>query len=110
MLRGRRVHSDVRMLVVPTSQEIYEQAARDHLLEVFAAAGAMVLTPSCGPCYGNLAPLVDGEVCVGTGTTNAPGRMGSAKASIYLANAAVSAACAVAGTIVAPDDLPEVAA
>jgi 3-isopropylmalate/(R)-2-methylmalate dehydratase large subunit len=106
VLRGRKVHEDVRMLVVPTSQEIYEQAGAARLLEVFARAGALVLTPSCGPCYGNLSPLVDGEVCIGTGTTNMPGRMGSARATIYLANAAVSAACAVAGSIVAPDELP----
>lgn len=106
VLRGRKVHGNVRMLVVPTSQEIYAEAARAGLLEVFAGAGAMVLTPSCGPCYGNLSPLVDGEVCIGTGTTNMPGRMGSSNATIYLANAAVSAACAVAGQIIAPDELP----
>jgi 3-isopropylmalate/(R)-2-methylmalate dehydratase large subunit len=105
VVRGRRVHRDVRMIVVPTSQEIYADAASEGLLEIFARAGATVMAPSCGPCYGNLAPLADGDVCIGTGTTNMPGRMGSAKASIYLANAAVAAASAVAGRITAPDTL-----
>ncbi len=102
VLRGRRVHPDVRLLVVPTSQEIYARASREGLLADCAEAGAVVLTPSCGPCYGNLAPLADGEVCVSTGTTNLPGRMGSSAADIYLSNAAVAAASAVAGEIADP--------
>ena len=102
VLRGRRVHPDVRMIVVPTSQEIYVAASREGLLADIAAAGAVVAAPCCGPCYGNLAPLGDGEVCVGTGTTNIPGRMGSANAEIYLSNAAVAAASALAGEIAAP--------
>lgn len=106
VLRGRRVHPNLRMLVVPTSQEIYVQASREGLLADFAEAGAMVLTPSCGPCYGNLSPLADGEVCIGTGTSNLPGRMGSASAFIYLTNAAVAAASAIAGEIVDPALLP----
>jgi 3-isopropylmalate/(R)-2-methylmalate dehydratase large subunit len=95
------------MLVVPTTQETYAAAAREGLLNVFADAGAVVMPPSCGPCYGNLAPLSDGDVCIGTGTTNIPGRMGSAQASIYLSNAAVAAASGVAGTICTPDHLPQ---
>lgn len=105
VVRGREVHPDVRMLVVPSSQEIYANAAREGLLQVFADAGALVSAPSCGPCYGNLAPLSDGEVCIGTSTTNTPGRMGSAAASIYISNAAVAAASAIAGRICAPSDL-----
>jgi 3-isopropylmalate/(R)-2-methylmalate dehydratase large subunit len=105
VMRDRQVHPDVRMIVVPTSQEIYAQASREGLLATFAEAGAVVTAPCCGPCYGNLAPLVDGDVCIATGTTNIPGRMGSAKASIYLSNAAVAAASAVAGTITDPGHL-----
>lgn len=105
VIRGRLVSPHVRMLVVPTTQETYAAAAREGLLQVFAEAGALVLPPSCGPCYGNLAPLADGDVCIGTGTTNIPGRMGSAAASIYLSNAAVAAASAVAGSICSPADL-----
>lgn len=110
VIRGRKVHPDVRMIVVPTSQEIYSKASREGLLADFADAGAVVATPACGPCYGNLSPLVDGEVCVGTGTTNIPGRMGSSSASIYIANAAVAAASAVSGTITSPKDLKGVTA
>lgn len=103
VLKGREVHPDVRMFVVPTTQETYAQAAREGLLEGFALAGAVVMTPTCGPCYGALAPLADGEVCIGTGTSNVPGRMGSQKAEIYLANATVAASAAVAGRIVDPE-------
>jgi 3-isopropylmalate/(R)-2-methylmalate dehydratase large subunit len=105
VMRGRSVHPGVRMIVVPTSQEIYIKASREGLLADFAEAGAVVAAPCCGPCYGNLSPLTDGEVCIGTGTTNIPGRMGSASASIYLSNAAVAAASAVAGCIADPRQL-----
>lgn len=107
VVRGRSVHPRVRMIVVPTSQEIFAQAAREGLLETFVEAGAAVTAPNCGPCYGNLAPLAEGEVCVGTGTRNEPGRMGSAKASVYLANAATAAAAALAGKIIDPRDVLE---
>jgi len=110
VVRNKQVHADVTMLVVPTTQETYSAAAREGLLQVFADAGAVVASPSCGPCYGNLAPLADGDVCIGTGTTNIPGRMGSAQASIYLSNAAVAAASAIAGTICAPDSVAKVRA
>jgi len=96
------VHPRVRMLVIPTSQEIFANAAREGLLEVFVDAGAIVNSPSCGPCYGNLAPLVEGDVCIGTGTTNSPGRMGSTGASIYLSNAITASVAAVAGEICDP--------
>ena len=102
VVRGRQVHPRVRMIVVPTSQEIWARASREGLLATFAEAGAVVMPPSCGPCYGNLAPLADGEVCIGTGTTNMNGRMGSALARIYLSNAAVAAASALAGAIAPP--------
>lgn len=105
VLEGRKVHPRVRMIVVPTTQETFARAAREGLLERFVEAGATVTAPSCGPCYGNLSPLAEGEVCVGTGTRNEPGRMGSAKASIYLANAATAAAAAIAGTLVDPREI-----
>lgn len=102
VIRGRKVHPRVTMLVIPTSQEIFANAAREGLLEAFIDAGAVVNGPSCGPCYGNLAPLVEGDVCIGTGTTNMPGRMGSTAASIYLSNAVTATAAAIAGEIVDP--------
>jgi 3-isopropylmalate/(R)-2-methylmalate dehydratase large subunit len=103
VVKGRTIHPNVRMIVVPTTQQVYSQASREGLLAVFADAGAVVMPPSCGPCYGNLSPLADGEVCIGTGTTNMAGRMGSVLAEIYLANAAVAAASAIAGEITQPD-------
>jgi 3-isopropylmalate/(R)-2-methylmalate dehydratase large subunit len=105
VVKGRSVHPRVRMIVVPTSQEIYSQASREGLLATFAEAGAIVMPPSCGPCYGNLSPLADDEVCIGTGTTNMTGRMGSAKSEIYISNAAVAAASALAGEIADPSRL-----
>jgi 3-isopropylmalate/(R)-2-methylmalate dehydratase large subunit len=102
VIRGRKVHPRVLMIVIPTSQEIFAAAAREGLLDAFIDAGAVVNGPSCGPCYGNLAPLVEGDVCIGTGTTNMPGRMGSTAASIYLSNAVTATAAAIAGEIVDP--------
>lgn len=105
VVAGRSIHPDVRMIVVPTTQEVYATASREGLLATFVDAGAVVLPPACGPCYGNLSPLADDEVCIGTGTTNAPGRMGSARADIYIASAATAAAAAIAGHIVDPEDV-----
>ncbi len=105
VIRGRKVHPRVRMLVIPTSQEIFARAAREGLLDAFIEAGAVVNGPSCGPCYGNLAPLVEGDVCIGTGTTNMPGRMGSTAASIYISNAVTATAAAIAGEIADPRDV-----
>lgn len=107
IVRGRAVHPRVRMIVVPASQEIFAQAAREGLLETFVEAGAVVTAPNCGPCYGNLAAIAEGEVCIGTGTRNEPGRMGSAKASVYLASAATAAASAIAGKLVDPRTILE---
>jgi 3-isopropylmalate/(R)-2-methylmalate dehydratase large subunit len=107
VLKGRSVHPDVRMYVIPTTQEVYAAAGREGLLEAFATAGAVVMTPNCGPCYGGLAPLADGDVCIGTGTSNVPGRMGSKDAEIFLSNAVVATAAAIAGKIVDPFTLEQ---
>lgn len=105
VLKGRQIHPDVRMFIIPTTQETYAAAAREGLLDAFANAGAVVMPPNCGPCYGGLAPLAEGEVCVGTGTSNVPGRMGSKSAEIYLSNATIAAFAAVAGKIVEVDSI-----
>lgn len=105
VIRGRKVHPRVLMIVIPTTQEVFANAAREGLLDAFIDAGAVVNGPSCGPCYGNLAPLVDGDVCIGTGTTNMPGRMGSRNAAIYLSNAVTATAAAVAGEIADPREV-----
>jgi 3-isopropylmalate/(R)-2-methylmalate dehydratase large subunit len=75
------------------------------VVETIVRAGGVFTHAACGPCFGSLAPLADGEVCIGTGTRNEPGRMGSHHAEIYLASAATVAASAVTGRITDPRSL-----
>ncbi|MFE2179227.1 aconitase family protein [Streptomyces sp. NPDC059455] len=105
VLRGRRVHPDVRLFITPISAETADQAERAGLFRVFLDAGATITQPGCGGCYsGNLSPLKlgDGERCISTSVETLKGRMGSQEAEIYLGSAAVTAASAVAGKIVEP--------
>ena len=103
VMGGRPVAEGVRMLVLPASREVWIEAAKEGLLERFAAAGALVLNPGCGPCLGaHQGVLAPGEVCVSTSNRNFKGRMGSPEADIYLASPAVAAAAAVAGRITDP--------
>jgi len=103
ILRGHRLARGVRMVVVPATQEIYKDALREGLLEVFIDAGAAVSTPTCGACFGgHMGVLDDGEVAVTTTNRNFLGRMGHVGARVFLANAYVAAAAGVAGEIVDP--------
>lgn len=104
-LKGKKIHPDVRLVVTPISSNVMREATKKGLLGTFLDAGATITTPGCGACfYGNQSPLMlaDGEVCITTSTENWPARMGSDKAKIYLANAAVVAASAVRGEITGP--------
>jgi len=104
VLRGRSVHPGTRAMVVPASQKIYAQAIAEGLVETFVAAGAMVSTPTCGACFGGSnGILAPGENAVATTNRNFRGRMGSPDAGVYLANAWVAAAAAVAGELVHPE-------
>ncbi len=105
ILKGRKVAPGVRLIVVPASQEIYLSAIAEGLVESLIKAGGVFTHAACGPCFGSLAPLASREVCIGTGTRNEPGRMGSHEASIYLASAATVAASAVKGRITDPRSL-----
>jgi len=100
ILRGRRLHSRVRMFVTPGTQKIAAQAATEGLIATFVEAGAILTAPGCGPCaagyVGNLGP---GETSINTGTRNDPGRLGARNASIYLASPLTVAASAVKGAI-----------
>ena len=108
ILKGRQVHPRVRCIVIPGSQEIYLQAMKEGLLEIFVRAGAAVSTPTCGPCPGaHMGAVGAGEKCISTTNRNFIGRMGSPKAEVYLANPAVVAASAVAGQIVHPREVAE---
>jgi 3-isopropylmalate/(R)-2-methylmalate dehydratase large subunit len=108
VLRGRSVHPRSRVVVVPATQAIYREAMREGLLEVFAAAGAMVSTPTCGACFGGgMGVPAAGETAVTTTNRNFKGRMGSPDARVYLANAYAAAAAAVAGELIDPGELIE---
>ncbi len=102
VLRGRTVSPDFALHVVPTSQEIMVAAAKEGLIEVLAAAGAFVSSPSCDYCFGRIATMAPGQRAVSTGTLNVRGRMGSPDSEIYLCNAAVIAASAIEGRITDP--------
>lgn len=103
ILKGRRVHPSVRLIVIPASQRIYLEAARRGLLEVFVEAGGVVCSPTCGPCVGShLGILGDGEACVSSANRNFVGRMGSPKSSVYLASPATVAASAIEGRLADP--------
>ena len=104
ILAGRRVHPRTRAIVVPATQAIWRQAADEGLLDQFVEAGVMVSTPTCGACFGGSnGILAPGENAVATTNRNFRGRMGSPEAGVYLANAWVAAAAAVAGELVHPE-------
>ncbi len=106
ILAGRRVHPDVRMIVVPASKSVFEEALREGLLETFMAADAYVSGPTCGACLGGyMGVLADGERCVSSTNRNFIGRMGHKDSEVYLANPAVVAASAITGRITDPRDL-----
>jgi 3-isopropylmalate/(R)-2-methylmalate dehydratase large subunit len=103
ILGGRRVHPRTRAIVVPATQTIWRQAAEEGLLDLLVEAGAMVTTPTCGACFGGSNGVLGaGENAVATTNRNFRGRMGSPEAGVYLANAWVAAAAAVAGELVHP--------
>ncbi len=106
VLRGKRVNGNLRMIVIPATQEIYLQALREGLIELFVSAGGVVSTPTCGPCLGgHMGVLAEGERAVATTNRNFVGRMGHPGSEVYLANPAVAAASAVAGRIAGPDEV-----
>lgn len=106
LLRGRRVAPGVRMIVVPATQRIYQQAMKEGLLDVFIDAGAAISTPTCGACFGgHNGVLAKGEAALATTNRNFRGRMGDPNSQVYLGNAYVAAATAIAGKIVDPADI-----
>ena len=106
ILKGRKIKEGVRALVIPASQEVYLQALKEGLIEVFTEAGAMVCGSTCGPCLGgHIGLLASGETCISTSNRNFIGRMGSTQANVYLASPATVAASAVTGRITDPREL-----
>ena len=106
VMKGRKVAKNVRCIVIPATQEIYLQAMREGLREIFIEAGAIVSTPTCGPCLGGyMGILAAGERCISTTNRNFVGRMGHVDSEVYLASPAIAAASAITGKISAPEEL-----
>lgn len=106
VLEGKHVKKGMRCIVIPATQKIYMQAMEEGLLKTFIEAGAVVSTPTCGPCLGGyMGILAEGERCVSTTNRNFVGRMGHVKSEIYLASPAVAAASAITGKISSPYEL-----
>lgn len=100
ILKGKKVNSDVRLLVAPASRDVFKQALKEGLIEIFVDSGAAIVTSGCGPCVGVHAGILgDGEVCLATQNRNFQGRMGNTKGFIYLASPAVAAYSAIKGYI-----------
>ena len=103
ILKGNKVADGVRCIIVPATQKIYLDALKEGLLEIFINAGAVVSTPTCGPCLGgHMGILAENERCISTSNRNFVGRMGHVTSEIYLASPAVTAASAIAGYITKP--------
>ncbi len=106
ILKGRKVHPNVRCIVIPASRSVYMQAMKEGLIDIFMEAGCAVSTSTCGPCLGgHMGVLAEGERCISTSNRNFPGRMGHPKSESYLANPAVVAASAVMGRIAHPEEV-----
>lgn len=106
LIKGKKVHRNVRLLVIPASREIYKLAMADGTLLTLLDAGAVILNPSCGPCFGaHMGLLSNGEKCISSTNRNFKGRMGSDQAEVYLASPATVAASAILGRISDPRDI-----
>jgi len=100
IFKGKKVHPNVRAIVIPATQQVYKDCIKLGYLEIFIDAGCVVSTPTCGPCLGgHMGILAEGERCVATTNRNFVGRMGHVKSEVYLAGPAIAASSAVAGKI-----------
>ncbi len=106
ILRGKKVNSRTRLIVVPASQEIFVEAMNQGLIQTFVESGAAIATASCGACYGgHLGILASGETCLSTTNRNFIGRMGDPNSKLYLSSPSVAAASAITGRITDPNNL-----
>ena len=106
VLKGKRIHKNVRTIIIPATQSIYTQAIKEGLVDIFIEAGAAVSTPTCGPCFGgHMGILAKGEVAVSTTNRNFVGRMGHPESEVFLSSPYVAAATAVMGKISHPREV-----
>lgn len=106
VLKGRKIHRDVRLIIFPATQAIYLQAMKEGLIETFIESEAVVSTPTCGPCLGgHMGVLAKGECSIATTNRNFVGRMGHPESEVYLSNPAIAAASAILGKIGSPEQL-----
>lgn len=106
IISGRKIHADVRAIIIPGTQEVYMEALKRGFISQFIEAGAVVSTPTCGPCLGGyMGILASGERCVSTTNRNFRGRMGHVDSEVYLASPAVAAASAILGRIAEPKEV-----
>ena len=106
VIKGRKVSPNTRMIVIPATQEIYLQAMKEGLAEIFVQSEAVFSTPTCGPCLGgHMGILAKGEKAIATTNRNFVGRMGDPGSEVYLSNPAVAAASAVKGRIALPEEV-----
>ncbi|MDX1813935.1 MAG: aconitase family protein, partial [Candidatus Bathyarchaeia archaeon] len=108
ILKGKKIDRNVRLIVIPASQEIYLNAVNAGLIQTFMKSGATIGNPNCGPCLGgHMGIMADGEACISTSNRNFIGRMGSTKSFVYLASPATVAASALTGKITDPREMME---
>jgi len=106
VLKGKKVHKNVRLLIFPATPQVYYQAMKEGLIEIFLKAGGVISPPTCGPCLGgHMGVLAEGEVAIATTNRNFRGRMGHPDSRVYLSNPAVAAASAIKGRIAHPEEL-----
>lgn len=106
LLKGRKVHPDVRFLIAPASNKVYLQALQEGLVDIFLESGAMMMNANCSVCWGSCQGVIgEGEVLISTGTRNFKGRAGHKDAFVYLGSAATVTASAIAGKIIGADKL-----
>lgn len=106
ILKGHKVADNVRFLVVPASLEIYKQALKEGLIDIFMDAGAIVMNPNCSVCWGSCQGVIgENEVLISTGTRNFKGRAGHPSSKVYLGSAATVTASAIAGKIALAEDI-----
>jgi 3-isopropylmalate/(R)-2-methylmalate dehydratase large subunit len=106
ILKSKKIAPSLRLIIIPATQEIYHQALREGLFEIFLSAGAVISPPTCGPCLGgHMGVLAGGERALATTNRNFRGRMGHARSEVYLSSPAVAAASAVKGRICHPEEV-----